>query len=191
MMNRIIAALAATTCVLGAGLTGCSKAPTASTVWTYNHSQSQVAERYNQIASLKAQGVQVFIQGESARIVLPTRMVFANNSAQMRSSGHHLIKQVARLIKTYDVVAIKVRAFTDAPAWKGTIHNPSKITTGHQAQAVASVLWSSGINMRMISAYGMSSQYPVASNESPRGRADNRRVEISFRFYPHKETIYK
>lgn len=188
-MNRAMTALAITTCVLGMGLTGCSKTPT--TVWTYSHSKSQAAERYHQIASLKAQGVQVFIQGESARVIVPTHMLFSGHSSQMQAAGHGLIKQVARLIKTYDVVAIKVSAFNDSPAWKGTIHNPAKVTTGHQAQAVASVLWSTGINMRMISAHGMSSQHPVASNKSPRGRADNRRVEISFRFYPHKATIYK
>lgn len=190
-MKRFVTTLTISSLMLGGALlAGCSSPPT-KTVWTYNHSPTQAAERYRQVASLKAQGVQVFIQGESARIIIPSNMLFSGRSVQVKSGGRELVKKAARLIKTYDVVAVKVHAYSDSPAWKGSVHNRAKQLTAHQAQAVSSVLWSSGINMRMISSVGMSSHQPVASNISPRGRADNQRVEISFRFYPHKETIYQ
>jgi intracellular multiplication protein IcmN len=168
-------------------LVGCSQPKTR---WVYSHSQGQVVQRDAHINLLRKEGARVFIQGETARIVLPSQAVFMNQTAAMSFSGQSLVGHVAQLIKTFDVVRVSVSAYADSSAWKAAVHNPNKQLTTQQAQAVSKQLWSSGINMRMITAKGMGDQRAVAWNGTPRGRNDNRRIEITFRFYPHKEIYY-
>ena len=48
-----------------------------------------------------------------------------------------------------------------------------------RAESVMQFLISQGVKPSMISAQGLGEANPVASNETPQGRAKNRRVEIS------------
>jgi outer membrane protein OmpA-like peptidoglycan-associated protein len=48
-----------------------------------------------------------------------------------------------------------------------------------RAQAVASYLTSRGVNSQRLMTVGGGERYPVASNDTEAGRAQNRRVEIS------------
>ncbi len=50
-----------------------------------------------------------------------------------------------------------------------------------RASSVASVLRDSGVPGARIAAYGRGEDQPVASNLTPEGRAQNRRVEIIIR----------
>lgn len=171
--------------LVAAGLmSGCSHR----TAWVYNHTPAQLEQRSTQLSYLKYQGIRVFVQGESVRIILPSNLIFEGpgSSDKITGVGQELVGHVAHFIKTFDVVRVSVNAYADAPAWKGTVHNPHQKLTNSQSQAIAKQLWSSGINMRMITAKGMASNNSVSWNGTPRGRNDNRRVEVSFRFYPHK-----
>lgn len=170
------------------GLVGCSSHP--KTAWVYTKSPHQSAERQHQVRLIHAFGARVFVQGESVRIVMQSRDLFQRHSDKLTTNGVGVLDHVARLIKTYAVEKVTVRAYDASPAWKGHVQSPTQRLTQHQAHVVASRLWSSGINMRMITSQGMGHQQPVAWNGSPRGRQDNRRVEITFRFYPHKVTYY-
>jgi chemotaxis protein MotB len=48
-----------------------------------------------------------------------------------------------------------------------------------RAAAVVNYLASQGVNSNLLSAQGFSDTHPVASNDTPEGRAKNRRVEIT------------
>ena len=48
-----------------------------------------------------------------------------------------------------------------------------------RAQTVTNYLISQGVNPSLVSAQGLGDASPVASNDTPQGRAQNRRVEIT------------
>jgi chemotaxis protein MotB len=48
-----------------------------------------------------------------------------------------------------------------------------------RAQAVMNYLVSQGVNPATLTAQGMGEADPVASNDTPQGRAQNRRVELT------------
>jgi intracellular multiplication protein IcmN len=176
-------------CIIGTGvvLAGCSKPPAKPVInkWVYSKSVSQKQERAHELAVLRAQGIQIFIQGESVKLVLPNEDVFATDSANLRDEARTLLNHVSKLIKTYTVVRINVDAYSDSQAWPGAPVDQKLALTNAAAQTVASYLWQSGIDTRFIAAKGYSSKNSVAWNGTPNGRNFNRRVEISFRFYPH------
>jgi intracellular multiplication protein IcmN len=168
-------------------LAGCSHPPVKKPVskWVYSKSTSQKSQRQHQLAVLRASGIQVFIQGESVKIVLPNEDLFVPNSANLSDAAQPLLNHVSKFIKTYSVVKINVNAYSDSQAWAGAPHSRKLALTNSVAQTVASYLWQSGINTRLITAKGFSSKSSVAWNGTPKGRNFNKRVEITFRFYPH------
>jgi outer membrane protein OmpA-like peptidoglycan-associated protein len=48
-----------------------------------------------------------------------------------------------------------------------------------RAATVATFLVSQGLNPNIVSAKGFGDTHPVASNDTPQGRAANRRIEIT------------
>ena len=53
------------------------------------------------------------------------------------------------------------------------------VLSTRRASTVASFLVSQGINPNIVSAKGFGDTHPVASNDTPQGRAANRRIEIT------------
>ena len=188
-MNSRIKQIMGVVVAVGIGaLAGCShpvKKPVSR--WVYSKSQSQKNIREHQLAILRAEGIQVFIQGETVKIVLPNEDLFVPDSANLRDESHALLNHVSKLIKTYTIVKVNVNAYSDDQAWPGAPHDRKLALTNKTAETVASYLWQSGIDMRFIAAKGFSSHDSVAWNGTPRGRNFNRRIEITFRFYPHLE----
>lgn len=170
-------------------LAGCSHpAEKPVSKWVYSKSMSQETLRQHELAVLREQGIQVFIQGESVKIVLPNEDLFVANSANLLNTASPLLNHVAKLIKTYSVVKVNVNAYSDSQAWAGAPEDRKLALTNSAAQTVASYLWQGGINTRLISAKGFSSKDSVAWNGTPKGRNFNQRVEVTFRFYPHLVT---
>ena len=180
-LKRILSVLVAAIMAVSL-LAGCS---TSKNTWTYNRSANELQVRQHELALLASLGVQVFIQGESVKIILPDAMLVEVYSANLRYSARYVLDNVSRLIKTYTIEGLKVTAFSDSEAWPGAPYNQKLGLTNRQAEVVASYLWATNIDMRFVTAKGYSDRQPVAWNMTPLGRSFNRRVEISFRFYPH------
>ncbi len=186
MNSRIKQIVGVVLLVSTAALAGCSNPPTKPvSKWVYSKSNTQKEQRQHQLAVLRAQGIQIFIQGESVKIILPDEDLFITNSANLRDEARPLLTHVAQLIKTYSVENINVNAYSDDQAYAGAPKDRKRALTNSAAQTVASYLWQSGVNTRLITARGFSSAHSVAWNGTPQGRNFNKRVEITFKFYPH------
>lgn len=136
--------------------------------------------RHHYIHQLRDNDVQVIKLGQTMRIVLFTDYLFNPNSANMQQRYRPVMRTLARLMHTYDKVTVKVAAYTNS----GNNMKRAQALTTRQAQVVARYLWSRGINARLEYAVGFNQQNPVGWNGSAMGRHFNRRIEISFRFYP-------
>ncbi len=125
-------------------------------------------------------GVQVIRLGQDVRIVVRSDYLFKPDSANIRDSYRQAMSAVARLIKTYSKMSVKVSAYTDNQG-KETFQ---QALSTRQAQVVANFLWQHGIDSRLLYAVGYNHLNPVGWNGHKLGRSFNRRVEISFRYYP-------
>lgn len=172
----------------GMFLAGCSAHHQSKPQWVYGtHTQTQV--RQHEYNVLNAQGAQVFVQGESVKMVIPSEDLFDIDSANLANDAQDLLNHVASYIKTYTIENLNVAAYSDSQAWAGMPHNAKLALTQRQSQVVGSYLWSRGIDMRFLNTNGFNGKSPVAWNGTPAGRNFNRRVEITFHFYP-KLTSY-
>ena len=159
-------------------LTGCAKEKTLDYRPAPPPSVLELRRAY--LGELHADGVQVIKLGQTIRVVLLSDELFNPDSANMQENYRPVLRALSGLMQTYDKVNVKVAAYTDS---LGRVKRQQGLTT-RQAQVVASFLWSHGIDARLEYAEGYNRKNPVGWNGSKDGRFDNRRVEVSFRFYP-------
>lgn len=162
---------------------GCSKKQPAMWIITKQTTQQM---RHNYIHTLRESGARVIKLGETIRIVFPSDVLFAANSANINPHYRSALIAAANLIKTYQTVSVKVAAYSDNIRHSRIPKNRKVALTDRQAQVVSDYLYSLGIqsNARLVYAKGYGAKHPVAQNKTGKGRSVNRRVEVSFRFYP-------
>jgi outer membrane protein OmpA-like peptidoglycan-associated protein len=108
---------------------------------------------------------------------MPQDVLFATDSAILRADLTRDIKAVAANLIRYPNSRIEVAGHTDNSGSAAYNQDLSQ----RRAVSVADVLRQSGVPNARITAYGRGEDAPIASNQSPAGRAQNRRVEIIIR----------
>ena len=78
------------------------------------------------------------------------------------------------VLKKYDRTAINVNGYTDST---GSADYNEQLSQ-RRANSVGNYLIQSGVGANRISAVGFGESNPIASNSTPEGRAQNRRVEV-------------
>jgi len=138
------------------------------------------ADLDRQAAELRSQmspGISVTNHGDYLVVNMPQDLLFATDSATVSASLTGDLREVAASLLKYPNSRIEVVGHTDNTG--GAAYNMD--LSQRRASAVASVLLNGGVPSGRISAYGRGEDQPVASNLTPDGRAQNRRVEIIIR----------
>lgn len=105
---------------------------------------------------------------------LKSDILFDTGKANLKPEAKENLKQMAEIMKKYPENVLTVKGFTDDT---GT----SKINqtlSQKRAEAVKRELVGVGLSTVPIDTMGLGPAYPIATNESLAGRAQNRRVEI-------------
>jgi outer membrane protein OmpA-like peptidoglycan-associated protein len=84
------------------------------------------------------------------------------------------LAQIASLITTYPGLSVRMEGYTDD---RGSDLEARSISQG-RAQLVRDILVTHGVPPGTAMAAGYGKEHPIASNDSPSGREQNRRVEI-------------
>lgn len=128
-------------------------------------------------ARLEGTGVRVERQGDNLKLIMPGNITFATDSSNINGNFYPILDSVAMILKEFDETSINISGFTDSSG----SDNYNQILSEKRANSVASYIVQSGIQHGRIQSRGFGERYPVASNDSAMGRAQNRRVEISIR----------
>ncbi|MFK8014846.1 MAG: OmpA family protein [Gammaproteobacteria bacterium] len=99
---------------------------------------------------------------------------FGTGSASISADSFDLLDSLAAAAKDCADVAVQVQGHTDAMGEDAANLNLSE----RRAQAVVSYLVREGVEPGMLSARGFGEQQPLQPNDTPSGRAANRRIEF-------------
>ena len=121
--------------------------------------------------------VNVTNTGSELIVTMPQDILFALDSAAVRSDLRRDLGVVAGNLQAYPNSTISIEGHTDNT---GTA-NYNRILSQRRANAVADILVNNGVPPARLYAVGRGENEPVASNLSATGRVQNRRVEIVIR----------
>lgn len=99
---------------------------------------------------------------------------FDTNKAHLRADSDTQISHIAEILKAYPKVKIKIGGYTDNT---GTASANQKLSN-NRAIAVKKAIIGKGVLADRMDAEGYGSDHPVASNDTPEGRQQNRRIDV-------------
>jgi outer membrane protein OmpA-like peptidoglycan-associated protein len=118
--------------------------------------------------------VQIVNTGSELVVTLPQDILFATDSAVVRSGLQSDLGALARNLQDYPSTTVQVIGHTDNVGDAGYNQDLSS----RRASSVSTILTANGVASYRIQSYGRGEDAPVATNLTPEGRAQNRRVEI-------------
>ncbi len=125
-------------------------------------------------ASLGGSGATVVNTGTQLVVTLPESITFDTGSAMVHPEYVDEIALVARSLRDNPASNVLVVGHTDNVGSTGY----NQALSERRAGAVAQILLSNGVASTRVGTVGRGYGQPVASNDTPGGRAQNRRVEI-------------
>jgi outer membrane protein OmpA-like peptidoglycan-associated protein len=128
-----------------------------------------------QAQELEQAGAPVERTPEGAILVkMPGDLLFATNSATLSQQSMDEVTKVADVLVKYPENRIQVSGHTDSTG----SDEYNKQLSLKRADAVAQVLLSRGVKPAQVATAGAGELQPVQSNDTPSGRAANRRVQL-------------
>ena len=112
--------------------------------------------------------------GDRLIVTMPQDILFATDSASLRPDLQADIRTVAQSLLAYPETTVQVIGHTDNDGDAAYNQDLSQ----RRAQSVAGILVSEGVPSFRIQSIGRGEDQPIASNLTPEGKSQNRRVEI-------------
>ena len=154
---------------------------------TYDQLQAQYQQAQQQNAALSAQvaadKAQICRLQGAIKYTVNSDLLFPSGGWQMSDRGKQIIGNMAAKLAPTQQNKILVSGYTDnapiGPALRREGITSNQILSQKRAENVMEFIISQGVQPSLISAKGFGETDPVASNTTPQGRAQNRRVELS------------
>lgn len=125
-------------------------------------------------ARLQGSGVSVTRVGDDIILNMPSNITFDTDQSAIKPQFFETLNSVAIVLREFDRTLVDVTGHTDST---GTPQHNQRLSEA-RAGSVAEYLIAQGNNPQRFQAIGMGQNDPIASNTTPEGRAQNRRVEI-------------
>ncbi len=125
-------------------------------------------------ARLEGTGVSVTRVGDSIVLNMPGNITFATDSSNISADFYPVLDSVALVINEFEKTYVDVIGHTDST---GAADYNQRLSVA-RASSVSRYLESQQVLPQRIFTQGMGENAPIASNDTPEGRALNRRVEI-------------
>lgn len=124
---------------------------------------------------LRGTGVSVTRMGDNITLNMPSNITFKTDSSDLNPSFFRVLDSVVLVLKEYDKTIVEVAGHTDSTgsdAYNQTLSEQRAATVGEYLQ-------SKQIVADRVITVGAGETRPVATNDTPEGRAQNRRVELT------------
>ena len=156
-------------------LTGC-------VVWKSDYDKLQTQNQQLQ-AQVAADRQQISRLQGAIKYTVNSDLLFAPGSWQMRPQGQKIIADFAQKLAPTQQNHLMVSGYTDnapiGPALRQQGVTSNLELSEKRADAVKQYLISQGVKPDLVGAQGFGDASPAATNDTPQGRGQNRRVELS------------
>ncbi|UWQ17667.1 OmpA family protein [Jannaschia sp. M317] len=131
-----------------------------------------------QAADLRAQlgddRITIVNTGDQLIVTMPQDILFSTDSANLRADLQGDIRALGRNLLQYPNTTVQVIGHTDSEGSAAYNQDLSE----RRARAVSGILLETGVPGNRIVSIGRGEAQPIATNNTPAGRQQNRRVEI-------------
>ena len=131
--------------------------------------QNELQQEQQELSQLKTRQTE-----RGLELTLASDLLFSAGSAELKSGATLQINRLANFMRGNPKTRVIIEGYTDST---GTAAFNEELSA-QRAQAVASALGMQGIAMSRITAIGRGQSHPAASNATPAGRQQNRRVDV-------------
>ncbi len=134
----------------------------------------------NTATGLQIAGASVVPDGDLIRVRIPADQLFNPGTAAPNPAGATVLDQVANaLLRQYPRQRVGIEGHTDGSQPYGGSYGTTSQLAGGQAQAVMDQLVRrNGVPVQQLFVVAHGANHPIADNQSPAGRSENRRIEI-------------
>lgn len=119
-------------------------------------------------------GIDVSREGDVIKLNLPDGVTFDFGKSDLKPQFYPALNNVASTLAQYNQTIVEVAGHTDSIGSDAVNQRLSE----QRASAVGNYLIGQGLVRERFEIVGMGKNYPIASNDTDSGRAQNRRVEI-------------
>jgi outer membrane protein OmpA-like peptidoglycan-associated protein len=123
---------------------------------------------------LAGTGVGVTRVGDEIVLNMPGNVTFETDRSELRPSFYETLNSVGLVLQEYDKTIVEVMGHTDSTGAESYNQSLSE----RRAGTVGSYLVAQGIDRRRVLTQGFGERHPIAGNDTPEGRQQNRRVEL-------------
>ncbi len=143
--------------------------------------RQQMQQEFSELIEIGALTMKLLRDGLS--IVLPQDILFTSGGTWISSSGKAVLRQVATKLNEVPYQVIVLGSTDNVPVGgKLNATYPSNWElAGARAAAVVRIFQEEGVEPHRMSAISLGENYPVATNDTAEGRAENRRIELRLR----------
>jgi chemotaxis protein MotB len=142
--------------------------------------QRQLEESRKQIADAQ---VQMQRLAGAIRYTVNSDLLFAPGSWDLSPDGQQIIAKMAPQLALEQRLKLVVNGFTDNAPLAGELRRKgiasNQELSQKRAESIMEYMISLGVSRDLVTAQGFGEDGAVASNDTPRGRAQNRRIEIT------------
>lgn len=175
------------------GLDGCaskesrSEIRPAKTIPTKSQQSKTLTGIYDQLIKrlqpdIKSKKAEVQKFENQVRITIPNDVLFPGGGWVIDKRGHEILDKIVPVVKELKNNPIEVYGYTDngpiSPSMRSKFSTNRELSLA-RAVDIVNYFQKKGIDRDVLSATGYGEEQPVATNDTPLGRAKNRRMEIA------------
>ncbi|MEY3239903.1 MAG: hypothetical protein RIR11_1341 [Bacteroidota bacterium] len=129
------------------------------------------------------EGVVIATVNDYLVMTIPDKLLFENTGVNLNTSGKIILDSLSKVLTNQPGLETQIITYTDNQLPK---NNKSLVDTWDWSLKRATILTRTlisdySVNANQLSPIGRGEFYPIATNETPEGRQQNRRTEIVFR----------
>jgi chemotaxis protein MotB len=142
-------------------------------------------QQLNQTMSAEVAANQLHITRlqNALKVTLDNELMFPSGDWEMPANAQRTLSKIVPILAPKQQAKLLVNGYTDnVPIGPGLMNQgitSNQMLSQKRADTVMQYLIAQGVNPNLVSAQGFGETNPVASNDTPQGRAQNRRVELT------------
>lgn len=131
------------------------------------------------LVNFKADELTVYIKDGNVYVSLEEKLLFKSGSADVDPQGKAALAKLAGVLTNTSDINVVIEGYTDnVPIKTGKFEDNWALSVSRATAIVRILTVDDGFNPNRISAAGHGEYHPVQTNDTPDGRAANRRTEI-------------